>query len=57
MSKEQIAAEGGHDHDGHDHSPAGSQWSLLTTFFAATSAMLLLALILALVIGRKHTPA
>jgi cobalt-zinc-cadmium efflux system membrane fusion protein len=57
MSKEQIAAEGSHDHDGHDHSPAGSQWSLLTTFFAATSAMLLLALILALVIGRKHTPA
>jgi hypothetical protein len=57
MSKEQIAAEGGHEHDGHDHAPASSQWSLLTTFFAATSGMLLLALILALVIGRKNTLA
>jgi multidrug efflux pump subunit AcrA (membrane-fusion protein) len=51
MTKEQIAAaEGGehgdHDHDhGHDHDE-GATWNGLTRFFAATSGLLLLLLIL-----------
>jgi cobalt-zinc-cadmium efflux system membrane fusion protein len=55
MTKEQIAA----GDDPHDHDPAasGSGWTPLTTFFAATSGLLLILLILSLVIGRKSTTA
>lgn len=43
MSKEEIAKQGGGDHD-HDH--GGTGWSQLTTFFAGTSGLLLLLLII-----------
>jgi len=52
MTKEQVAAAG---HDDHDHATSGS-WSMLTTFFAATSGLLLVLLILTLV-KRKEVAA
>ncbi len=55
MTKEQIAAAGGHgDHD-HDHEE-GAGWSQFTTFFAGTSGLLLVLLILSL-LKRKEVTA
>lgn len=53
MTKEQLAAAGDDGHDHHDHSP----WNMLTIFFAATSSMLLVLLILTLVMSRKTVVA
>jgi cobalt-zinc-cadmium efflux system membrane fusion protein len=55
MTKEQIAA-GGAGHDDHDHE-GGSRWNMLTTFFAGTSGLLLVLLILTLVMSRKTAAA
>ena len=55
MTKEQIAAAGGHDDHDHDHE-GGSGWSQLTTFFAGTSGLLLVLLILSL-LKRKEVAA
>ena len=55
MTKEQIAAEGGHED--HDHSHGSQGWSQLTSFFAATSALLLLLLIVTTFVGRKNATA
>lgn len=55
MTKEQIAA-GGAGHDDHEHE-GGSGWNLLTTFFAGTSGLLLVLLILTLVMSRKTAAA
>jgi cobalt-zinc-cadmium efflux system membrane fusion protein len=52
MTKEQIAAAEGHD----DHEE-GAGWSQLTTFFAGTSGLLLVLLIVSLVMGRRTTTA
>lgn len=56
MTKEQIAAAGGHDDHDHDHE-GGAGWSQLTTFFAGTSGLLLVLLILSLVMGRRTATA
>jgi cobalt-zinc-cadmium efflux system membrane fusion protein len=57
MSKEQIAGtEGGHDHkhdDDHDHTPS-AVWNSTTTFFAASTAVLLVLLILNVLMPRKE---
>lgn len=53
MTKEQIAAAGHEEHSDHDH----SSWNMLTIFFASTSGMLLVLLILTLVISRKTSAA
>jgi multidrug efflux pump subunit AcrA (membrane-fusion protein) len=55
MTKEQIAAAGGHDDHDHDHEE-GARWSQLTTFFAGTSGLLLALLILSL-LKRKEVEA
>lgn len=55
MTKEQIAAEGGHED--HDHSHGSQGWTQLTRFFAATSALLLLLLIVTTFVGRKNATA
>jgi hypothetical protein len=55
MTKEQIAAAGGHDDHDHDHE-GGTGWSQLTTFFAGTSGLLLVLLILSL-LKRKEVAA
>lgn len=52
MSKEQAAA-GGHDHE-HEDGEHGA-WGLATTFFASTTGLLLVLLIVTLVMGRKAT--
>jgi cobalt-zinc-cadmium efflux system membrane fusion protein len=51
MSAEQLEAAG-HDDHGHEHGQ-GAGWTLLTTFFAATSGLLLLLLILSLALPRR----
>lgn len=57
MSKEQIA-KGGDAHGDHDHGhEEGTEWNMLTTFFAGTSALLLVLLILTLVMNRKNAAA
>ena len=56
MTKEQIAAAGGHDDHDHDHE-GGTGWSQLTTFFAGTSGLLLVLLILSLVMSRRTATA
>jgi hypothetical protein len=53
MSKEQLAAKG---HDDHDHAHAGQGWTMLTSFFAGTSGLLLVLLILSL-LKRKEVTA
>ncbi|MBE2284652.1 MAG: efflux RND transporter periplasmic adaptor subunit [Prosthecobacter sp.] len=51
MTKEQIAAAGheGHEHDDHD----AGRWNMLTTFFASTTGLLLVLLIVSMVLNRK----
>lgn len=47
MTKEQIAASGvhdDHDHEGHD----GGRWNMLTTFFASTTGLLTVLLVVSL---------
>jgi multidrug efflux pump subunit AcrA (membrane-fusion protein) len=56
MTKQQLAAAGGHDDHDHDHEE-GVGWSQLTTFFAGTSGLLLVLLILSLVMGRRTANA
>lgn len=59
MTKEQIEAQekaGGHDHD-HGHGEAADGWTPLTTFFAGTSGLLLLLLILSLALKRNPAAA
>jgi biotin carboxyl carrier protein len=53
MSKEQLAAKG---HDDHDHAHADRGWTMLTSFFAGTSGLLLVLLILSL-LKRKEVTA
>lgn len=53
MTKEQIAAADKDGHDHHEHSP----WNMLTIFFAATSGMLLVLLILTLLMSRRTVVA
>lgn len=55
MTKEQIAAaQGGHgDHDHED----GAGWTMLTTFFAASTGLLFLLLVVTLLMTRKRTAA
>lgn len=57
MTKEQIAAaqNGGHDH-GHEHG-GGSGWNQLTVFFAASTGLLFVLLILTMVMKRKPAAA
>ncbi|MEZ5387969.1 MAG: efflux RND transporter periplasmic adaptor subunit [Prosthecobacter sp.] len=50
MTKEDIAAAELHDHD-HEEHEAG--WNMLTTFFAATSGLLLVLLVVTLGMNRK----
>jgi membrane fusion protein, heavy metal efflux system len=53
MTKEQLAAKG---HEGeHDHDHGSQSWTQLTTFFAATSALLFVLLILTLVKRKEGT--
>jgi hypothetical protein len=54
MSKEQLAAGG---HEDHDHEHGGESWNIQTTFFAGTSGLLLLLLVLTLVMNRKTAAA
>lgn len=58
MTKEQMAeGSGDHGHD-HDHEGGeGGQWNNLTYFFAGTSGLLLLLLVLNLVMNRKNKTA
>ncbi len=53
MTAEQLAAAG---HDG-DHDASHSAWNMLTTFFAGTSGLLLVLLVLTLVMSRKPAAA
>jgi len=55
MTKEQLAAKqsGGHDHD-HDH---GGDWNQMTTFFAASTGLLFVLLILSVAMKRKPAVA
>lgn len=56
MTKEQQEAEhSNHGHD-HDHEDAEGDWNTLTTFFAATSGLLLMLLILT-AFKRREVPA
>ena len=54
MSKEHAAA-GGHDHDHGDEN--GEGWSMMTTFFAASTGLLLLLLILSVATKRNSATA
>lgn len=55
MTEEDIAAAG---HDGHDHGDhGGTKWNMLTTFFAGTSALLLVLLVVTFVMNRKSAAA
>ncbi|MBL9143568.1 MAG: efflux RND transporter periplasmic adaptor subunit [Verrucomicrobiaceae bacterium] len=51
MTKEQLAAHG--DHHDHDHDHEESPWNNLTWFFAASTGLLLMLLILGAVMKRK----
>ena len=53
MTKEQLAAKG--DGDDHAHEHSSQNWTNLTTFFAGTSGLLLVLLILA-IMKRKEMP-
>ena len=53
MTKEQLAAKG--DGDDHAHEHGSQNWTNLTTFFAGTSGLLLVLLILA-IMKRKEMP-
>jgi biotin carboxyl carrier protein len=53
MTKEQLAAKG--DGDDHAHEHGNQNWTDLTTFFAGTSGLLLVLLILA-IMKRKEMP-
>jgi membrane fusion protein, heavy metal efflux system len=53
MTKEQLAAKG--DGDDHAHEHGSQNWTNLTTFFAGTSGLLLVLLILA-IMKRKEIP-
>lgn len=53
MTKEQLAAKG--DGDDHAHEHSSQNWTDLTTFFAGTSGLLLVLLILA-IMKRKEMP-
>ena len=55
MTKEQIAAAeaAGHSGHDHDHEEGSGQWTQLTTFFAGTTGLLLLLLVVTLFKGRK----
>lgn len=55
MTKEQIAAAGhdDHDHEGHE----GGRWNVLTTFFASTTGLLLVLLIVSMAMNRKTAAA
>lgn len=55
MTKEQIAAAGhdDHDHEGHE----GGRWNVLTTFFASTTGLLLVLLIVSMAMSRKPAAA
>lgn len=59
MTKDEIAkSSSGHDHDhGDDHDGEGMSWNTLTFFFAGTSGLLLVLLILTLVMNRRKTLA
>ncbi|MBL9177037.1 MAG: efflux RND transporter periplasmic adaptor subunit [Verrucomicrobiaceae bacterium] len=46
MTKEQIAAGGHDDHDHEDHD--GGRWNMLTTFFASTTGLLVVLLVVSL---------
>lgn len=51
MTKEQLAAAqgGGHDHD-HEH---GGEWSMMTTFFATSTGLLLVMLFFSAFVNRR----
>lgn len=51
MSKEQIA-DGGSQHA--DHAHEGSAWTMLTTFFAGTTGLLLVLLVLSMAMNRNQ---
>lgn len=55
MTKEQLAAKqsGGHDHD-HEH---GGDWNQMTTFFAVSTGLLFVLLILSVAMKRKPAVA
>lgn len=59
MSKEQIAAgKGGHDHDHGDHDDHGAEgWTQMTTFFAASTGLLFVLLIVTMFTRRKEVAA
>ncbi len=54
MSKEQLAKGGSTDH-GHEH--GGGEWGQMTTFFAATSGLLFVLLVVSAFIKRKEVAA
>lgn len=53
MTAEQLAAQGGDDHD-HAH---GSEWNQMTIFFAASTGLLLVLLIVSMFARRKEVTA
>jgi cobalt-zinc-cadmium efflux system membrane fusion protein len=55
MTKEQLAAAGhdDHDHEGHQ----GDRWNVLTIFFASTTGLLLVLLIVSMAMNRKTAAA
>lgn len=58
MTKEQIAeGSGGHGHDHGHEEGEGGQWNNLTFFFAGTSGLLFLLLVLTLAMNRKNKTA
>ncbi len=56
MTKEQIAAAEGGGHD-HDHEHEGGLWNMLSIFFAATTGILLLLLVLTTAMKRHEVQA
>ncbi len=55
MTKEQIAARD-KNHDDHDHTASPAGWNTLTSFFAGSSGLLLILLIVAM-LKRKEAPS
>ncbi len=53
MTKEQLANGGEHKDHAHGGS-RGSGWTMLTTFFAGTTGLLLMLLVLAMAMSRNH---
>lgn len=59
MTKEQIAAagKGRHDHEHGDHDHEAEGWSQMTTFFAASTGLLFVLLLLSVITRRKEVAA